>query len=74
MCAGESRRNEVDACWSRLVQNLSLNPVPHHINRGAFYVYILPISVEGKLKEILINFMSRHQDAGKVPSLPNMPA
>jgi hypothetical protein len=67
ICEGESPRNKVDACWSRLVQNLSLNPVPHHSNRGAFYVYMLPISVEGKSKEIFINFMSRRQDAGKVP-------
>ncbi len=42
-------------------------------SRGAFYAYILPISVEGKSNEIFLNFMSRHQDAGKVPSLPNMP-
>ncbi len=52
ICAGESPRNEVDACWSRLIQNLSLNPVPHHINKGVIYVYILLISVEGKSKEI----------------------
>jgi len=72
ICAGESPRNKIDACWSRLV-HLSLNPVPHLSNRGAFYVYMLPISVEGKLKEIFINFMSRRQDAGKVPC-PYSPA
>ncbi len=52
ICAGESPRNEVDAYWFRFVQNLSLNPVFHHINQDAFHVHDLPISVGGKLKEI----------------------
>ncbi len=53
ICAGESPRNEVEACWFRLVQNLSLNPVPHHINQGVLYVYILPISACWKKSSLI---------------------